>query len=185
MITYSLTKNKSDLEGILSLQKANLKKNLSKEEIEKNGFVTVDHDWDILETMSEIEPHAIAKDGEKVVGYVLAMTKESRFDIPLIFPMFDEFEKIIYKGKVISEFDYMVVGQACTDKNYRGKGLIGNCFKVYKEAFSERYDFSITEIATSNLPSLKAHKKVGYEIIHTYTDADQNEWLIVLWDWKN
>jgi GNAT superfamily N-acetyltransferase len=183
MITYSLTKNDSDLEGILSLQKANLKKNLSQEEIEKNGFVTVDHTPAALEGLAHIEPHAIAKDGDKVVGYVFAMTKESRYELPIIFPMFEEFDKIMYKGKVVSDYDYMLVGQACIDKDYRGQGLIENCFRVYKEAFAERYDFSITEIAKSNVRSLKAHKKVGFEEIHSYTDDDGTEWAVVVWEW--
>ncbi|HLV41378.1 MAG TPA: hypothetical protein VKY37_03805, partial [Brumimicrobium sp.] len=106
MITYSLTKNNSELKGILTLQKANLKRNLSKEEIEKNGFVTVDHTPEALESLANIEPHAIAKNGEKIVGYVLAMTKESRYELPIIYPMFEEFDKIIYKGKIVSDYDY-------------------------------------------------------------------------------
>src|SRR5690554_2097337 len=184
MITYSLTKNNSELKGILTLQKANLKRNLSKEEIEKNGFVTVDHTPEALESLANIEPHAIAKNGEKIVGYVLAMTKESRYELPIIYPMFEEFDKIIYKGKIVSDYDYMLVGQACIDKDYRGQGLIENCFRVYQEAFGERYDFSITEIAKSNIRSLKAHKKVGYEEIHSYTDTEGTEWSVVVWDWK-
>src|SRR5690554_7712478 len=132
MITFKTTNNKKDLEGILQLQKANLKINLSKDEVEKDGFVTVDHDWETLIGLTNIEPHAIAKDNGKVVGYVLAMTKKSRLDIPLIYPMFDEFKKISYRGKAISDYNYMVVGQACVHKNYRGQGLIEGLFEEYK-----------------------------------------------------
>lgn len=112
------------------------------------------------------------------------MTKASRYDLPIIFPMFEEFDKIMYKGKIVSDYDYMLVGQACIDKDYRGQELIENCFRVYKEAFVERYDFSITEIAKSNIRSLKAHQKVGFEEIHSYIDADNTEWSVVVWDWK-
>lgn len=185
MITYKTTEDTSELEGVYALQKLNLKKNLSKQEIERDGFVTVDHDWERLEKLNSIEPHVIAKDNAEVVGYVLAMTKVSRFDLPIIFPMFEEFKKINYKGKAVSAYDYMVVGQACIHKDYRGKGLIENCFRVYKEAFAERYDFSITEIAASNLRSIKAHKKVGFKEVHSYTDPDQNEWVVVIWNWRN
>lgn len=184
MIRYTVKNSKSNLKGVFALQKANLKKNLSKEEIERDGFVTVDHEWETLENFSNIEPHIIALDKEKVVGYVLAMTKVSRFDLPIIFPMFDEFEKISYKGKVVAEYNYMVVGQACIHKDYRGQGIIENCFQLYKETFANRYEFSITEIAALNHRSLKAHKKVGYEEIHTYTDANETEWIVVVWDWN-
>ncbi len=185
MITYTARNNKVNLEGVFALQKDNLKKNLSKEEIEKDGFVTVDHEWEKLVEFTKIEPHIIALDEDKVVGYVLAMTKKSRFDLPIIFPMFEEFDKIIYKGKIISEYEYMVVGQACIHKDYRGKGIIEVCFQLYKTKFADRYDFSITEIASTNLRSLKAHKKAGYEEIHSYTDADQTEWIVVVWNWNN
>jgi|SRR5690554_162018 len=184
MITYTTAKNEDELRGILALQKANLKKNLSEEEIKRDGFVTVDHTYELLNKLHDIAPHIIAKDKSEVVGYVLAMTKKSRFDIPIIFPMFEEFDNIVFKGKTVSDYNYMVVGQACIHKDYRGRGLVENCFRKYKETFADRYDFSITEIAMSNKRSLYAHRKVGYEVVHTYTDPEQNEWAIVIWDWN-
>lgn len=185
MIIYKKTRDKEDLKGILALQKANLKKNLSEQEIESDGFVTVDHTWETLEKLTSIEPHVIAKEDKEIIGYVLAMTKRSRNDIPIILPMFAEFDKITYAGKLVSEYNYMVVGQACVHKNYRGKGIIENCFRVYKDTFANRYDFSITEIAKTNLRSINAHKKVGFKEIHSYKDPNDNEWIIVVWDWKN
>lgn len=185
MIIYTKTRNKADLKGIYDLQQANLKKNLSEQEIESDGFVTVNHNWETLEKLNSIEPHIIAKDNIEIIGYVLAMTKKSRDDIPIIFPMFAEFEKITYEGKLVSDYDYMVVGQACVHKNYRGKGIIENCFRIYKKTFANRYDFSITEIAMTNHRSINAHKKIGFKEIHSYKDSNQNEWIIVVWDWKN
>lgn len=185
MINYTTAKAQADLEGIYALQKANLKKNLSEKEIERDGFVTVDHTWETLEKLNSIEPHVIAKDGEEVIGYVLTMTKESRADIPILLPMFVEFDQLIYKGKSVSDYDYMVVGQACVHKNYRGQGVLANCFKVYKEEFANRYAFSITEIAANNQRSRKAHKKVGFEEVHFYTDSSQTEWVLVVWDWQS
>lgn len=184
MITFETTDKKEDLQEILNLQKANLKKNLSKEEVEKDGFVTVDHDLETLIGLTNIEPHAVAKENGKVVGYVLAMTKKSRFDIPLIAPMFDEFKRIPYRGKTIANCNYMVAGQTCVHKDYRGQGLLEGLFPHYKTAFSERYDFSITEIDSSNIRSLKAHQKVGYEIIHSYTNSSNNHWNVVIWEWQ-
>ncbi|PJX21580.1 GNAT family N-acetyltransferase [Psychroflexus sp. S27] len=183
MMEYTLAKSDEDLEGILSLQKANLKKNLTPKEIELEGYVTVDHDWEILKSLNEIEPHVIAKDGNKIVGYVLTMTGKSRYDIPLIYPMFNEFDKLIFKGQSISEYKYMVVGQACIYKDYRGKGLVEKCFQLYKETYSQFYDFSITEIDRINKRSLNAHLKIGYQVIHSYKDNDK-DWDVVLWDWN-
>lgn len=184
MMKYTIAKNGDDLEGIYTLQKSNLRKNLSENEIESDGFVTVDHNRETLGKLNSIEPHIIAKEGGEIIGYILAMTKKSRFDIPIIFPMFAEFDRITYKGKVVSNYNYMVVGQACIHKNYRGKGIIEGCFRRYRKAFSKRYDFSITEIAKTNHRSLNAHKKMGFKEVHSYADSNQTEWVIVVWDWK-
>ncbi|RXJ50201.1 GNAT family N-acetyltransferase [Gelidibacter gilvus] len=185
MIHYTTNKNKAYLKGICTLQKANLKNNLSDQEIEMYGFVTVDHTLEMLEDLNAIEPQIVAKDDKGVIGYVLAMTKKSKFDIPIILPMFEEFEKIDYKGRWVSEYNYLVVGQVCVHKNYRGRGVFEKCFHLYKNTFAGRYDFAITEIAVTNQRSRKAHKKVGFEEIHTYTDSYQTEWVVVLWDWND
>ncbi|RXJ49782.1 GNAT family N-acetyltransferase [Gelidibacter gilvus] len=178
MITFETTDKKEDLQEILNLQKANLKKNLSKEDAEKDGFVTVDHDWESLIGLTNIEPHAVAKDNGKVVGYVLAMTKKSRFDIPLIAPMFNEFKRIPFRGKTIADFNYMVVGQTCVHKDYRGQGLIEGLFQHYKTSFSEHYEFSITEIASSNIRSLKAHQKWAMK---SYIPIPTHQAVIGMW----
>lgn len=185
MITYTTSENNIELEGILSLQKANLKNSLSEGEIESQGFVTVSHGLETLKKFNQIEKHIIAKVGEKVVGYILTMTKESRFDVPILLPMFDVFDHIQYRDKVISAYNYMVVGQVCVDKNYRGQGIFGDCYLTYKKHYAEKYDFAITEIAKTNLRSLNAHKRIGFKEKHSYTDANKTEWIIVMWDWKN
>src|SRR5690554_592589 len=139
MITYTTAKNEDELRGILALQKANLKKNLSEEEIKRDGFVTVDHTYELLNKLHDIAPHIIAKDKSEVVGYVLAMTKKSRFDIPIIFPMFEEFDNIVFKGKTVSDYNYMVVGQACIHKDYRGRGLVERSEEHTSELQSRRH----------------------------------------------
>lgn len=185
MIKYTTSKNKLDLISISTLQKANLKNNLSAQEIEKHGFVTVDHTLEMLEDLSAIEPQIVAKDDKNVIAYVLAMTKKSKGDIPIIRPMFEEFERIDYKGQLVSEYHYMVVGQVCVHKDYRGRGIFEKCLHLYKNTFVGRYDFAITEIALDNHRSRNAHKKVGFKEIHVYTDSYQTEWVIVLWDWRD
>ncbi len=99
--------------------------------------------------------------------------------------MFEVFDKIIYNGKTISEYNYLVVGQACIDKNYRGKGLLDEAYKAYKGYFNSKYDFAITEIALTNQRSINAHKRIGFFEIHKYVDNNNVEWSVVVWDWKN
>jgi len=184
MITYSTSKTDKELSEILDLQKKNLPQNLSENEIKSQGFVTVSHSFENLKKLNAIEQHLIIKDENKVVGYLLAMTKNSKNDIPVLIPMFEVFDKIYFKEKLISEYNYIVVGQVCINRNYRGQGLLDNSYAAYKNYFKEKYAFAITEIATTNMRSINAHKRVGFFEIHRYIDAENTEWSIVIWDWK-
>lgn len=184
MITFSLSGTDKELLQIIDLQKRNLAQHLSKEEIQNQGFVTVSHGLEDLQEMNTHEQNLLVKDDDWVAGYILAMTKNSRSAIPILVPMFEVFDKVKYKGQFISRYNYIVVGQVCIDKNYRGQGLFDKAYNAYREQFSKKYDFAITEIAASNQRSLNAHKRMGFTAIHTYIDADKIEWNVVVWDWK-
>lgn len=184
MIIYTTANSKNDLEGILSLQKRNLVASLTDDEIQSQGFVTVDHSYEQLEKLNSYERHVIAKENEKVVGYLLAMTKRSRLDIPVLIPMFELFDSISYRGKKISEYNYLVVGQVCIDQAWRGRGILDDCYAAYCEHYRAKYDFAITEIAATNLRSLKAHKRIGFKEVKIYVSPDKTKWSVVLWDWK-
>ncbi len=183
MPTFGTANSKSDLDGILSLQKANHVQSLSASEIQSQGFVTVNHSYEQLKNLNDIEKHVIAKAEDRIIGYVLAMTQRSRYDIPILLPMFDAFDKIIYKGKKISEYHYIVVGQVCIDKIFRGTGVFNKCYSAYKECYQDRYDFAITEIAARNTRSLQAHRRIGFKEINSYSAPDKTEWIVVIWDW--
>ena len=184
MITYTTSKTDKELSEILDLQKNNLPQSLTESEIKSQGFVTVSHTLKDLKNLNTYEQHLITKDEDKIVGYLLAMTKNSKHDIPVLIPMFEIFDKIHYKEKLISEYNYIVVGQVCIAKDYRGLGLLDKSYAAYKNCFKEKYDFAVTEIATTNTRSINAHKRVGFFEIHRYKDTKNIEWSIVIWDWR-
>jgi L-amino acid N-acyltransferase YncA len=184
MIIYTTANSKNDLEGILNLQKRNLPPSLTNDEIQSQGFVTVDHSYEQLKTLNDYEKHVIAKESETVVGYLLAMTKQSRLDIPVLIPMFELFDTISYNNKEISGYNYLVVGQVCIDKAWRGQGILDRCYAAYRDYYHTKYDFAITEIAATNLRSLKAHTRIGFKEIKIYVSPDKTKWSVVLWDWS-
>ncbi|WP_166437139.1 GNAT family N-acetyltransferase [Niastella caeni] len=183
MIEFTTTKTNKDLEQILELQKQNLAAGLTGEQITSQGFVTVSHSFQDLLKMNDIEAHVIAKDNDRVIAYILAMTARSRFDIPILIPMFELFEQVNYQNKKVADWRYMVVGQVCVAAGYRGKGILDECYTAYRNNFKDRYDFAITEIATRNQRSINAHKRIGFETIHEYVAPDGEEWSIVVWKW--
>ncbi len=44
------------------------------------------------------------------------------------------------------------------------------------------YRYAITDVAKANRRSLQAHRKIGFQSIHSI-NFDGLEWEVVLWDW--
>ena len=183
MIYFTTAKSDDEIFQIIELQKNNLPQNLTAEQIASQGFVTVVHSFETLKKMNNTEASIIAKDGESVIGYLLAMTNESRNEFPVLIPMFNAFDEVVYYNKRISAYHYLVVGQVCIAYGYRGMGILDDCYAAYKNHFINKYDFAITEIHKNNNRSIKAHLRIGFELVHSYKDTNGDEWDIVIWDW--
>jgi L-amino acid N-acyltransferase YncA len=184
MVHLSLSQSTADLEGILSLQHENLSTNLSQEEKDKQGFVTIQHNLEQLQSMHSVAPHVLAIENDQVVGYVLAMTLASREVVPLMVPLFENFDQSEIGDKKVTDYNPMVVGQVCVGKSQRGTGLFDKLYTEYREQYASTHDFAITSVALSNYRSLAAHQRVGFKILHTFQDS-LHPWAIVCWDWNN
>ena len=183
MIEFTTTNQTTEIQQILDLQYTNLPKNVSAEEAKDQGFVTVHHDFEILSAMNAKYPHVIAKSDDKVIGYTLVMLPEFGNKIPVLVPLFDKINQLSYHGDLLKEVDYFVMGQVCVDKNYRGRGVFGGLYQQMKTEMSPHFKYIITEIATRNTRSMRAHEKVGFETIHIFSTPEE-EWAIVAWDWQ-
>jgi hypothetical protein len=185
MMELVFTKAKDeDLQGILSLQQANLKQHLSPEEVASQGFVTVVHEMDLIRRLNDREQHIIARDGERVVGYTLAMTRDAREDIPVLVSLFNQLETIPLDNQMLSDYRYIVVGQVCVDKAYRGQHVLDRCYATYRDAYEKKYEIAVTDIASTNLRSRKAHQRIGFKEFKSFVDEAGTEWVIVVWDWR-
>ena len=179
-------KTDQELLGILNLQRSNLRQNLTEEEMQNQGFVTLEYDFDFLKAMPAGNHHVIAKDGEEVIGYALLMDRSTNHLMTTgagIFPIFHEIE---YKGKKFRDINYVSVGQVCVAKDYAGRGLLKRMYDYYKESYEHLYDLAMTDIALQNKRSIKAPLKSGFEIVKTFLEPDaQENWEIVVWDWRD
>jgi len=163
----------------------NLPSSLSKEEIKKEGFVTVDHDFDTLKKMNTPYPHTIALDGSEVVGYALVMLPAMRNEIEILKPMFEKIDGLSYNAKLLSESKYFMMGQVCVEKEYRGQGVFYKMYDHLKSTTNDDFDYMITEVSTHNPRSLKAHENHGFQNILSYKAPDGHPWQILLWNYKN
>ena len=183
MLRPTLVSHTSELEQILQLQQQNLLAQLSEEEKQTQGFVTMHHDLDTLRKMHNLSPSVIIKKDDVVVAYALTMLKECRQLMPALDPMFSLFDKLQWKDKPLNQYRYYVMGQICVDKMFRGKGFVESLYQHHKKIYQSQFDLILTEIATRNTRSIRAHEKVGFTTIHTHKD-ELDEWAIVGWDWE-
>lgn len=178
-------KNDDDVRGILALQQKNLKKNLSPEQIQSQGFLTVEHKFSVLKAMNDAQPSVIVKDGDTVVAYCLAMFPQFRNDVPELIALFDTIDEIDYDGQTLKDFKYVVMGQVCVGEGYRGMGFFDGMYQKLREELSAKFDLCVTDISTNNSRSLKAHARVGFIPMKDFHDATLDEvWRVVVWNWR-
>lgn len=181
-----------DLRGILALQRQNLAQSVGAAEAAAQGFVTVSHTLESLGAMHALAPSIVARAAAQggapsapraVVGYALTMPLEARALVPILEPMFEKLAALSWRGRSLSTLRHYVMGQVCVAKPFRGQGVFDALYRGHEQAYRERFDLIVTEIATRNTRSLRAHERVGFEPISRHRD-ETDEWLIVGWGWS-
>lgn len=183
MIELTRVSSPTEIIGIRDLQALNLKQNITSEEAIDQGFLTAAFNIEYLQAMNAASPSIIAKDGDKVVGYALVATKDSRKGHNLVEGLFDAIDKSDYNGKLLRDVNYVVVGQLCVAKEYRGQDLVQKLYGHFRDCLSKEFTYLVTDIAQANVRSLKAHKKRGFQVINELMYGGF-KWDIVLWDWN-
>ncbi len=176
-MTYHRASTTEELNQILKLQEQNLRHLVSDEIKEKEGFVTLQHDFSMLKKMNDACAHCIVKHKGKVVGYALSMLKKFQNDIPLLVPMFIQIEKAIKQQKEVS--NYIAMGQICIDKKMRGQGVFRGLYNYMAQELKHDFDAIITEVDTKNTRSSNAHKAVGFELLKNYR-ANNQTWEVII-----
>ena len=171
-----------DLFGIKQLQEENLRRNLRPDEALGEGFVTAVYDLPFLKLMNSYAPSIIATDGDKVIGYALVVLREIYGRHQLLNEMIDVIDGIVYKQTPLKEQKYVICGQLCVKKGYRGHGLSQKMYDRFKEVMSDRYDLCVTDVARENVRSLRAHVKAGFEVIGEVI-YESVAFDVVAWHW--
>lgn len=181
MITTAIASSEPHFEQMLSLQRRNLRHALSLEQQQKEGFVFAEHSVPLLRRMAAELPQAIALSGHQVVGYCLSLPLSLRAELPSLEPMFEQFAQCTHKGKPLAEYSFIVGGQVCVDRAFRGQGLLNRLYHQIRVSLPSSYDLCVTEIALRNQVSIRAHEKMGFQTIATYSD-EREQWAIVAWE---
>lgn len=180
-ISFEVALTEDHFMQILSLQKQNHYTEVSSEQQIREGFVFVEHSMEILQLMAVETPQIIALHNNLVIGYTLGMTLSMKEYLPCLVPFFTELGKILYKGKTLTDYQLIVGGQVCVNKEFRRMGLLGILYNEAKKKVQDTYDICVTEVSNRNIASLNAHLKAGFEVVHTYSD-EKEFWSILAWD---
>jgi L-amino acid N-acyltransferase YncA len=183
MAIIKMVQTEEELKGLKALQNANLRRLIGEEEAMKEGFVTSEYSFELLQKMHQEHPSIIAKEGNDVVGYVIVTNKSVYGEHEEIDHLFDTVDAMEYNGQLLKNASYILVGQLCVGKSHRGQGLVQTMYNYYKENFSDKYQYLVTDISQANPRSIKAHKKSGFETIGVIEQVGTG-WDIVLWDWN-
>ena len=184
MITLTTATTGAHLEGILALQRRNHVHAVPADVQSREGFVFVEHTLPLLERMRAASPQAIALAEGRVVGYCLSLLPSMRDAVPVLAPMFEQFGRCSIHGRPLAERRYVVGGQVCVDREFRGRGLLAGLYDQLRVALASTHELCVTEIATRNVVSVRAHEKMGFEAIAGYSDG-REDWVIVAWDFAS
>jgi hypothetical protein len=201
-----LVENENDLHQLHQLHLDNLRGphgNLSDSEAEKEGFVSAEYSIEFLRMMNQTRKSVIAKDGEPlsshlhsrffvfvifppgdlIVGYVLVAIKSELYGKhKLLDSLYDAIDEVKIRGVQMKLVNYVVVGQLCVRKGFRGKGVVNAMYAFFKSYLQDEFVCAATDISTSNPRSLRAHLKCGFQVVDSLVFED-SRWDVVVWDW--
>ena len=182
MLSICLSSERTELEQIIALQRANQSSAVARDQWDSQGFVTMEYTVAQLQEMSGAYRHVLAKSDGVVVGYALVMLKQYRDAFPFLHAMFDTIEAGFHDGRALCASRYFVMGQVCIAQSHRGSGIFGQLYAKLKEQMAADFDLVLTEVSEKNGRSLRAHRQLGFRDIAT--TAAPTEWHVIAWNWQ-
>jgi hypothetical protein len=185
-LEFTTVTSPREVEMILALQAENHRDHVDSATAASDGFTSVRHDPAVLHAMNLAYPSAIASTGAQLAGYCLMMAQEFRDQVPVLRPMFELLDTLTWRGEPLAGNPrWFVMGQVCVARAFRGMGVFDGINHQLRQTYAQDFDFTVTEVSQRNPRSLRAHRRVGFETLHMYPDADTGEiWEVVIWDWR-
>ena len=181
-IKIKLASSESELIEIKNLQRINLRGNLSADEKKTEGFLTAEYSLSFLKKINKDSPAIILKK-DKVIGYALAVSKKMGKHNNLLNHLINEFDNQKFRGINLADENYIVVGQLCLDKEFRGMGYVEKIYSLFRTTYIS-HKYCLTAVDLKNKRSIAIHKKCGFVRIGLLM-LNKNPGEIILWDLKN
>ena len=157
----------ADFDSVVALSTANLATNLSDEQ-KRDGFLSVGWTAEQYAAMNDDLAVIIAVQDKVVKAFLCASTVQ--FNLPFDLPkaMIDQFPHAMYDGKPLTEWRAFIGGPVCVDASLRGQGILEKLYACLYEMVAPQYDLAIVFVSTTNPRSIKAHEKVGMQVVDEF-----------------
>jgi ribosomal protein S18 acetylase RimI-like enzyme len=183
MLIQKLITTDEELVQVAQLSEANSALNVQEDLKKTEGYVTWSYPLNVLRVINRVAPSVIVKDGEKVVGYAIVLTKETAPHFAPLREALEWFGTVQYEQKSILDHRVYFLGQTCIHQDYRGKGILNLLYDFHRQEYSPFYDIAVSEISVNNPRSKRAHEKIGFTTLQSrFIGAE--EWDTVLWKLK-
>jgi len=142
-----------DIPEILVLQEANL--------AERGGGLTARQTADWFRHAILEKSLIVGRAERNIIGYVLGTSLAAKAHVMVVQTMLRNFPP---------PTDCYLYGPVCVAETQRGKGLAGALFQVLQAHMAGRP--AMTFIRADNIPSLRAHRKMGMSELGSFIHAD-------------
>lgn len=162
---------------ILDLLSKNLAKNLPENE-RKDGLFYEPTKEEFEKIINDTGIYLCLRD-TVLKGYFITMSKELAQTIPFEAEFVNIAEKMFYKDKPISEYNYVVLAQLLVEKEFRGGMTFHRLWTEIESALKiQGFELGVGEIADHNLTSRAVHAYLTDA--GTYTAESGIKWHIMV-----
>ncbi len=166
-----------DFEKMVLLQNQNLSTVLADDQ-KSDGFLSTAFTADQFIRMSESVAVVVGRNGDDVIGFICASTVEDCSENPLPAAMIARFPEILIGAHRLSELKCFIAGPVCVDKNYRGQGVFEGLYAELVGKAAAEYQAALALVSTANPRSIKAHAKIGMEVVGSFSFAEREFFIV-------
>jgi hypothetical protein len=180
MIGYEYRRlGSEELYQLDDLQKRNLRSDLDLSE-RSAGFLSGAIAREDIIAMNRDLAVIVCLDKSELLGFLCASSLDFNRKLPLPAKMIDRLGVIDFHGRKIDSLDSFVAGPVCVEKDKRGQGIFSGLYENLFVTTKDRFDLAVSLIDITNEPSLKAHQKIGYEIVDMFGHDGQEFYTVTL-----
>jgi hypothetical protein len=169
----------TDLSQLEDLQKRNLQSNLDLSD-RSSGFLSDTIPRDTIIEMDGNLAVIVCVENSDLLGFLCASSLEFNQGLALPAKMISRLEPVEFHGKKVASLEGFVAGPVCVEKERRGQGIFAGLYECLFVTTKDRFDVAVSLIDCANEPSLRAHQKVGYEIVDMFSYDGQEFYTVAL-----